>query len=662
MTIDLCNHFRYRTLSFKEFCNKKKDKVKDNNDFVPILLLNKNIDKIGINSILNKHKNLFPIGRLTKKYKDDEFKFSCCYRYQKPIRNKVLNYFEAVNNVEQDDVKCCCDEHLDYVDINCGHVLTGNLKIIDNRKIRNLVSKGTKFIEHMYYNNERIFKSINKDIEDYIDKLVIKHNVLRKSFDDWKNEVMKNIKDVVKAKNIHFSGKIRSILDSNNKFWEDFSRKFVLCPIDKAGNNVAIVCKKYYIDNIDGELNTTSTYNICNESEEDIVKRHVQFCKSMNIEVDGKDEKLPIIYMMPKFHKKPVGSRYIAASVSTSLKLLAKILSPILKDIQGKMKSKANYEFKFHDTSGFWIADNNFDMRKNLERLNNQKDARTINCFDFKTLYTNIPHNDLKERICNLIEEMFKLKEVEFVNFGSILGNIIWSKKRGGKYSFSCNNVKDMLNYLLDNIFVKFRGRIYKQDIGIPMGCDCAPFLANLYLFTYEYAYIKDLNVHKVESKKLFKFCSRYIDDLCIPNGPIDFLGLSKDIYPDCLILEKTNPVDTRVTFLDMDINIIGSKFDIKLYDKRTDFAFNVLSMPNMRSNVPETPTYGVFYSQLFRLCNVNSNISYFVKDVNQLMAKLTHQNFAKHKLLKYLARFINANHPCTFKYWEKLDMNMFTK
>ena len=659
MIIDLCNHYRYRTLNFKEFYNKRKNSVKENNEFVPILLANKNIDNIGINYIFNKHKLLFPVNKLPKRYCNDDFKFSTCYKYQKPIRNKVLNYCNVVNDTDDSNVKCCCNDYLEYIDRSCGHVLTGNLRIISNRNLRNLLSKGTKYIEQLYYSKPKILNSVKRDIEDYINKIALKYSLNKKLFDIWKNKVLDNIKEVINNNNITFNGKVKSIVDSNKEFWDDFRMKFVLCPVDKAGNNVAIICKKYYIENIEKELNTTNTYNICNESESDIIQRHIEFCKSINIEISSEDEKLPILYMMPKFHKNPVGSRYIAASVNTSLKLLSKLLSPILKSILERMKSKVKYEFKFCDTSGYWVADNNFELRKNLENLNNMKAAHNINCFDFKTLYTNIPHLDLKNRICKLIEEMFELKSALYVNFWDSF-RISWSKKSNGQYSFTCNNVKDMLNYLLDNIYVKFRGKIYKQVIGVPMGCDCAPFSANLYLFSYEYSYINDLNINKDDKRKFFKFCCRYIDDLCVTNGPDNFLEISKDIYPECLILEKTNSEDTRVTFLDMDICINNNQFNTKLYDKRKDFDFNVLSMPNMRSNIPERQTYGIFYSQLFRLCHVNSNLGNFVFSVKELIVKLLHQNFIKHKLLGYLNKFIKSNHPCTFKYWEKLELSMF--
>ena len=362
---------------------------------------------------------------------------------------------------------------------------------------------------------------------------------------------------------------------------------------------------------------------------------------------------------MPKFHKRPVGSRYIAASVRSSLKLLSKLLSPILKSVLDRIKSKVKYEFKFRNTSGFWVADNNFELRKNLEKLNNMKAARNVNCFDFKTLYTNIPHADLQSKITKLIGEVFALKKATYVNIRDNF-KVSWSIIKNGKYSFTEDDVNNMIKYLLDNIYVKFRGRIFKQVIGVPMGCDCAPFLANLYLFCYEYDYIKSLDLINSKNKMFFNYCSRYIDDLCVPNGIDNFLEIAKDIYPTCLVLEKTNISDKRATFLDLDIRVIDNKFDIKLYDKRKDFSFNVLSMPNLMSNVPERQTYSVFYSQIFRLCNANSNIDNFISDVKELINKLVGQNFDKNVLMRYLKKFIYNKHPCTYKYWRNITVSMF--
>ena len=42
------------------------------------------------------------------------------------------------------------------------------------------------------------------------------------------------------------------------------------------------------------------------------------------------------------------------------------------------------------------------------------------------------------------------------------------------------------LNYLLDNIFIRFGSKLYRQIVDIPMDTNCAPLVADLFLFCYE--------------------------------------------------------------------------------------------------------------------------------------------------------------------------------
>jgi len=50
-----------------------------------------------------------------------------------------------------------------------------------------------------------------------------------------------------------------------------------------------------------------------------------------------------------------------------------------------------------------------------------------------------------------------------------------------------------MIEWLIDNTYVIVGNQVLRQTIGIPMGTDCAPFLANLFLFSYEFRYLNNL-------------------------------------------------------------------------------------------------------------------------------------------------------------------------
>ena len=72
-----------------------------------------------------------------------------------------------------------------------------------------------------------------------------------------------------------------------------------------------------------------------------------------------------------------------------------------------------------------------------------------------------------------------------------------------------------MVEFLINNIFVKFGGHLFRQVIGIPMGTNCAFLLADLLLFSYEVIFLD--NMTRSGHRKLarsFNLCFRYINDL----------------------------------------------------------------------------------------------------------------------------------------------------
>ena len=75
-----------------------------------------------------------------------------------------------------------------------------------------------------------------------------------------------------------------------------------------------------------------------------------------------------------------------------------------------------------------------------------------------------------------------------------------------------------MVEFLIDNIFVKLGGHLFRQVIGIPMGINCAP-PADLFLYSYKSDFIH--NMIKRGHRKLagsVNLCFRYINDLIVFN------------------------------------------------------------------------------------------------------------------------------------------------
>ena len=90
---------------------------------------------------------------------------------------------------------------------------------------------------------------------------------------------------------------------------------------------------------------------------------------------------------------------------------------------------------------------------------------------------------------------------------------------------WSCQNVCDALSYLLDNIYIRFGTKVYRQIVGIPMGKNCAPLVADLFLYCYERDFMDSLNHdNQADVIEAFNSTSRYLYDLL----NIDRYGQSK--------------------------------------------------------------------------------------------------------------------------------------
>ena len=96
-----------------------------------------------------------------------------------------------------------------------------------------------------------------------------------------------------------------------------------------------------------------------------------------------------------------------------------------------------------------------------------------------------------------------------------------------------------------------FGTKLYRQIVGIPMGTNCAPLVADLFLFCYERDFMKDLSSdNQADVIKAFNSTSRYLDHLLNIDKPY-FEGMVNQIYPSELQLNKANTSDTEAPFLD---------------------------------------------------------------------------------------------------------------
>ena len=158
-----------------------------------------------------------------------------------------------------------------------------------------------------------------------------------------------------------------------------------------------------------------------------------------------------------------------------------------------------------------------------------------------------------------------------------------------------------MLDFFIDNIFVRCGGRVFQQTIDILMGTNCALLLADLFLHWYEAEFIADQKRGKPFS---YISDSAIIDNVLSFNNP-SFRNLIHRIYPKEPEIKDTIDTVKSVSYFDLHLDIDGKgKLLTKLYDKRDDFSFRII-------NFPSAP-YEVFISQLIRYTRACRNYTDF--------------------------------------------------
>ena len=183
------------------------------------------------------------------------------------------------------------------------------------------------------------------------------------------------------------------------------------------------------------------------------------------------------------------------------------------------------------------------------------------------------------------------------------------------------------------------------------MGTNCAPLVADLFLFCYERDFMLSLSDNnQSDVVEAFNSTSRYLDDLLTIDNPY-FEQMVGQIYPTELQLNKANSSDTEAPFLDLNLSITNGIVSSKIYDKRDDFNFEIVNFPFLDGDVPRSPSYGVYISQLIRFARVYSNVDDFNNRNLFLTAKLLKQGYRYHKILKAFSKFYHRHSELIVKY-----------
>ena len=182
--LDICHHRLFKPV--------RSDTSSDSSRFfLKPKFINKGIDSINLPNILN-HKNI-------KSNIPPYFKFQkppiISYSYSPTIASKIFNYKRTLTNLDLNNdlsIPSSCSES-PFLYGPAGHVITGDLSIIENDELRNVIRKGPKYREAQPIKWKYTFKVLMDSVEEYARLWAKREEVEVDTLSDWVKSIRKAI-------------------------------------------------------------------------------------------------------------------------------------------------------------------------------------------------------------------------------------------------------------------------------------------------------------------------------------------------------------------------------------------------------------------------------------------------------------------------------------
>ena len=155
-----------------------------------------------------------------------------------------------------------------------------------------------------------------------------------------------------------------------------------MCPIDKAANNIAFICKKYYVQVLLKELGllspTSNTYQQFNDTLRNVLQQQNNSVSGFRLKNNDEEFNcLSCISWLPKMHKIPSGGRFIIAGKKCLNKQLSKHITSGFKPCYSQIDAYHKKTYHFSGAKTFWVIQNNSLTLEFINKINKRKKCKT---------------------------------------------------------------------------------------------------------------------------------------------------------------------------------------------------------------------------------------------------------------------------------------------
>ena len=216
---------------------------------------------------------------------------------------------------------------------------------------------------------------------------------------------------------------------------------------------------------LDNEIYTSGNFEKSNLTHNDILNNQSNILSNYNLNTD---KKMPFLYWTAKLHKDPYSHRFITSGRGCAMQPLSIQVGHCLKAVLRTIRNNNNYSRKRTNINKCFIIDNRNQVTDFIRSCNQENTAISVSTFDFKTLYTSIPHDKLKSSLATLIKSAFRSRKKNFITVTGSYAKLCDVRKSG--FTLSLQQLINCINHIIDQNYIFYKGEIFRQCIGIPMG------------------------------------------------------------------------------------------------------------------------------------------------------------------------------------------------
>ena len=194
------------------------------------------------------------------------------------------------------------------------------------------------------------------------------------TFDCWKALILAKVAKKIRKLKISRKPQQTKPILKVIQYLKDLHSRFVIVPIDKAANNVSIICKRFYVMRLLKEVGAIGksdpTYEISNINPVELINDDVMLCERYGLKMEEGQKTLPIMYWTPKMHYTPSRARFIVSSAKCSTKPISRLVSNAFKLTFNQIQNfHASSKF-YKNYNRFWVINNSKPLIEILDVIN----------------------------------------------------------------------------------------------------------------------------------------------------------------------------------------------------------------------------------------------------------------------------------------------------